>query len=156
MSTLNIQAQNQKGSNWEARKTGNEYIVSVKTGAKVSETLTDFAKSQHLTAGEVTGIGAVKSATLRFFDPKTKQYEDKTFDEQMEISNLSGNISVIEGDVFLHLHATLGRKDYTALAGHLQEATINGAGEFFFKPEATKIVKTKNEDIGLNIYDFNQ
>ena len=72
----------------------------------------------------------------------------------MEISNLSGNISQAEGKLLLHLHITLGRKDYSALAGHLLDAKIRGAGEFFVYPINSKVVKVKNEDVGLYFYDF--
>jgi predicted DNA-binding protein with PD1-like motif len=72
----------------------------------------------------------------------------------MEISNLSGNISQAEGKLLLHLHITLGRKDYTALAGHLLDAKIRGAGEFFVYPINSKVFKVKNEDVGLYFYDF--
>lgn len=74
----------------------------------------------------------------------------------MEMSNLSGNISEAEGKPLLHLHATFGKSDYTALAGHLEDAKIRGAGEFFIYPLNTCVVKVKNENIGLNIYDFKQ
>ncbi len=72
----------------------------------------------------------------------------------MEISNLSGNISEADGKLLLHLHITLGRKDYTALAGHLLDAKIRGAAEFFVYPINSKVVKVKNEDVGLYFYDF--
>lgn len=106
--------------------------------------------------GEVTGIGAVDEATLRFFVPSTKKYVDKTFKEQMEVTNISGNVSVIGGEPLLHLHITLGREDYTALAGHLLDARIRGAGEFIFYPLTTRVVKIKDEEIGINLYNFEE
>ena len=96
----------------------------------------------------------MSEATLRFFNPSTKKYVDKTFKEQMEVTNISGNVSEIEGKSTLHLHITLGREDYTALAGHLLDAKIQGAAEFIFYPLNTRVVKVKNEEIGINLYDF--
>ncbi|PWN71552.1 DNA-binding protein [Chryseobacterium phosphatilyticum] len=149
-----MEIQNLKGNNWLARKVNSVYIVSINNHSNVVEALTDFIQNQRIYAGEVTGIGAVSEATLRFFNPIKKNYVDKTFNEQMEISNISGNVSEIAGKQTLHLHITLGREDYTALAGHLLEAKISGAGEFIFYPLDTRMVKTKNEDIGINFYDF--
>jgi predicted DNA-binding protein with PD1-like motif len=54
------------------------------------------------------------------------------------------------------MHITLGRSDYSALAGHLMDAKIRGAGEFFVYPLDARIVKVKNEDTGLNLYDFDR
>ena len=145
---------NYKGKNWSARKVDHIYIVSLDNHSHIVEGLTDFIQNQNIQAGEVTGIGAVSEATLRFFNPSTKKYVDKTFKEQMEVTNISGNVSEIEGKPTLHLHITLGREDYTALAGHLLEAKIQGAAEFIFYPLNTRIVKIKNEEIGINLYDF--
>ncbi len=149
-----MNAQNFKGKNWSARKVDQNYIVSLDDKSSIVEALTDFVTNQHVQAGEITGIGAVNEVTLRFFDPATKKYVDKTFNEQMEISNITGNVSEVEGKPMLHLHITLGRQDYTALAGHLLDAKIRGAAEFIFYPLNTKAIKVKNEDIGLNFYDF--
>lgn len=145
---------NYKGKHWSARKVGHIYIVSLTNHSNIVEALTDFIQNQNIQAGEVTGIGAVSEATLRFFNPSTKKYVDKTFKEQMEVTNISGNVSEIEGKPTLHLHITLGREDYTALAGHLLEAKIQGAAEFIFYPLNTRVVKIKNEEIGINLYDF--
>ncbi|UKB86197.1 DNA-binding protein [Chryseobacterium sp. MEBOG06] len=151
-----MNVQNLKGNHWSARKVDHIYIVSITNHSHIVETLTDFVQNQKIEAGEVTGIGAVSEATLRFFNPSTKNYVDKTFKEQMEVTNISGNVSEIEGKIMLHLHITLGREDYTALAGHLLEARIQGAAEFIFYPLNTRMVKAKNEETGINLYDFEQ
>lgn len=149
-----MEVQNLKGNNWIARKIGDDYIVSVKNGAKVVETLTDFAVSRGLASGQVSGVGAVNSVTLGFYDMSTKDYAQKTFNEQMEVANIGGNISLVDGKTLLHLHITLGRQDYSALAGHLKEATIHGAGEFFVRSYPVLAVKIKDEALGINFYDF--
>ena len=151
---VTMNAQTLKGNHWTAKSVEGAYIVSIEDRASVLGALTDFLTSQKIQAGQITGIGATNEATLRFFDPGTKKYVDKTFNEQMEISNLSGNISEAESNLLLHLHITLGRKDYTALAGHLLDAKIRGAGEFFVYAINSKVVKVKNEDVGLYFYDF--
>lgn len=154
LTVCHVNAQVLKGDLWTAKKVDAAYIVSVKDKASILEALTDFIKNQQIRSGQVTGIGAVNEATLRFFTPFTKKFVDKTFREQMEISNISGNVSEVDGKPTLHLHTTLGRQDYTALAGHLLDGKIRGAGEFFFYPLNSRIVKTKNEEVGLNFYDF--
>ncbi|MEG0928938.1 PPC domain-containing DNA-binding protein [Chryseobacterium sp.] len=151
-----MSTQNLKGRNWSAKKVDHVYIVSIKNQSSIIEALTDFVRSQGIQAGEVTGIGAIDEVTLRFFVPSTKRYVDKTFKEQMEVTNISGNVSVIGEEPLLHLHITLGREDYTALAGHLLDARIRGAGEFIFYPLNTRAVKSKDEEIGINLYNFEE
>ncbi|HJY11707.1 MAG TPA: PPC domain-containing DNA-binding protein [Flavobacterium sp.] len=143
-----------KGELWTAKKVENKYVVSIKDQSSIVQALTDFVLNQNIKSGQVTGIGAVNEATLRFFDFSTKDYVDKKFDEQMEVTNISGNVSLLDDKPLLHLHITLGRQDYSAIAGHLLDAKIRGAGEFFFYPLTIEIHKFKNEDIGINFYDF--
>ncbi|QES90920.1 DNA-binding protein [Rhizosphaericola mali] len=143
-----------KGNGWTARKVGTTYIVSLNDKTSILEDLTDFVKSEKITAGSIVGIGAINEATLRFFDPTTKNYVDKKFSEQMEVSNITGNISEVLDKPMLHLHVTLGRSDYSALAGHLLDGKIRGAGELYVYPVDSKIIKVKNENVGLNFYDF--
>ena len=92
-------------------ETNDRYALSLDNHVSVVEALTAFCKEKRIEAGTVSGIGAISSATFRFLDPATKQYVDKTFDEQMEITNLTGNISLKDNKPYLHLHATAGRRD---------------------------------------------
>ena len=131
-----------------------KYVVSIANHAEVFETLKQFCIDMDITAGIIHGIGAVSEATLRFFNPITKQYVDKTFTEQMEIANLTGNISTLNGETYLHLHVVLGRTDYTALAGHLLSTKICGAGEFVVEEYFETIERKLDEEIGLNVYDL--
>lgn len=136
------------------KKIGNKYIVSINNHTEIVKALNAFCKEKGILSGSINGIGAIGELTLRFFNPKTKAYDDKTFREQMEISNLTGNISSMNEQVYLHLHITVGRSDYSALAGHLLSAIQNGAGEFVVEDYSERISRTYNPDLGLNIYDF--
>ena len=73
---------------------GDKYIISLENHCEIVEAIATFCRDNNITAGIVGGIGAVNTATLRFFNPSTKKYIDKTFTEQMEIANLTGNIAV--------------------------------------------------------------
>lgn len=146
-------AQNEKNM-YSYKKIGNKYIVSINNHTEIVKALNAFYKEKGILSGSINGIGAIGELTLRFFNPKTKAYDDKTFREQMEISNLTGNISSMNEQVYLHLHITVGRSDYSALAGHLLSAIQNGAGEFVVEDYSERISRTYNPDLGLNIYDF--
>ena len=146
-------AQNEKNM-YSYKKIGNKYIVSINNHTEIVKALNAFCKEKGILSGSINGIGAIGELTLRFFNPKTKAYDDKTFREQMEISNLTGNISSMNEQVYLHLHITVGRSDNSALAGHLLSAIQNGAGEFVVEDYSERISRTYNPDLGLNIYDF--
>ncbi len=136
-------------------ETNDRYALSLDNHVSIMEALTAFCREKRIEAGTVSGIGAISSATFRFLDPATKQYVDKTFDEQMEITNLTGNISLKDNKPYLHLHATAGRRDYTCVGGHLLDARINGACELVVDdfPE-NSFGRRFDEETGLNLYDF--
>ena len=133
----------------------NRYILSIDNHQEIMEALADFCRQKNIVAGEITGIGAICEATFRFLDPATKQYVDKTFEEQMEITNLTGNISVKDGAPYLHVHLTCSRRDYTCLGGHLLKARINGACELFVTDfGSTHAGRKFDPETGLNLYEF--
>lgn len=132
-------------------KSGDRYIVSIDNHQEIVSALKSFCQEQGIMAGTVSGIGAVSEATLRFLDPATKKYVDKTFSEQMEIANLIGNISEKDGEVYLHVHITLGRSDYSVVGGHLLSAVLNGACELVVEKVDTRIGRHFDGETGLNL-----
>ncbi len=131
------------------------YILSIDNHQEIMEALAGFCREQNIVAGEITGIGAICEATFRFLDPATKQYVDKTFGEQMEITNLTGNISVKDGAPYLHVHLTCSRRDYTCIGGHLLKARVNGACELLVKDfGSTHAARKFDPETGLNLYEF--
>ena len=131
------------------------YILSLDNHVSILEALTAFCKEKSIFCGKVSGLGAINSATFRFLDPATKQYVDKTFEEQMEITNLTGNISNKDNQVYLHIHLTCSRRDYTCVGGHMLDARINGTCELFVEDYyLTSAGRRSDEETGLNLYKF--
>ena len=132
------------------------YVLSLDNHVEICEALSEFCKEEEIYAGVVNGLGAICEATFRFLDPATKQYVDKTFSEQMEITNLTGNISRKPDDPhtpYLHIHITASRRDYSCVGGHLLRARINGACELVVQDfwEAT-LDRYFDPQTGLNLY----
>ena len=141
---------------YKYKETSNgRYILSVDNHQEISEALAAFCRERDIRCGIVGGIAAISQATFRFLDPAIKQYVDKTFEEQMEITCLTGNISRKDGEVYLHLHVTASRRDYTCIGGHLLTARVNGACELYVEDYGMDGVDRKfDPETGLNLYDF--
>lgn len=140
---------------YKYKKSGGKYIVSLDNHVSLMEALTAFCRERVMLSASVMGIGAVSSATFRFLDPATKKYVDKTFDEQMELTSIVGNISRKDGEPYLHLHVTASRRDYTCVGGHLLSARVNGACELFVEDYGLDGIGRKfDSETGLNLYDF--
>lgn len=133
----------------------NCYVLSIDNHACIAEALRAFSLEKGIMAGSIGGLGAVSEATFRFLDPATKKYVDKTFREQMEITNLTGNISEKDGAPYLHIHITASRRDYSCIGGHLLDARISGACELFVEafPEAG-VGRYADPETGLNLLVF--
>ena len=133
----------------------NMYVLSLDNHVEVSAAIAAFCAEKGILAGNIVGLGAVSEATFRFLDPNTLKYVDKTFTEQMEITNLTGNISQKDGKPYLHLHITASRRDYTCIGGHLLTAYINGACELYVEafPDAF-VGRYADSQTGINLYQF--
>ena len=101
------------------------FAVVLETGDEVSACLQRFAESERLSAAQVTAIGAFKDAVLTYWDWDTKKYQDIPVREQVEVLSLNGDITLQDSDkIKLHLHTVLGRRDGSAMGGHLKEAHV--------------------------------
>ena len=136
------------------KSSGDKYVVSIDNHEEISSALAAFCRAEGIYAGTVSGLGAICEATFRFLDPATKKYVDKTFREQMEITNLTGNISRKDADVYLHLHITASRRDYSCIGGHLLTAVISGACELVVEKLEGDLPRRFDPETGLNLYDF--
>ena len=131
------------------------YVLSLDNHVEIVEAIAAFCVEKGILAGRVGGLGAVNEAVFRFLDPATKKYVDKAFAEQMEITNLTGNISGKDGKPYLHIHLTCSRRDYTCVGGHLLSARINGACELFVEDFGECGIGRKlDNELGINLYSF--
>ena len=135
------------------------YVLSLDNHVEIAEALAAFCAEKGIMAGTILGLGAINEATFRFLNPATKRYVDKTFAEQMEITNLTGNISQSPDnpvDPYLHIHITASRRDYSCIGGHLLSARVNGACELLVEDFADSyaIGRRFDEETGLNLYQF--
>lgn len=137
------------------KASGGRYLLSIRNHQEIMPALAAFCEEKGIHSGIVGGLAAIGTATFRFFDPGSKQYVDRTFDEQMEVCSLVGNISTSGGRVYLHVHVTASRSDYSCIGGHLLSARVSGACELFVEDYGLEGVGRRFEsETGLNLYDF--
>jgi predicted DNA-binding protein with PD1-like motif len=126
------------------------FAAILQKGDEVMQCLQDFAEREELGAAQMTAIGALSRAKLAYFDWEAKTYEPIAVDEQVEVASLIGDIAVgLDGKPSVHAHAVLGRRDGTAMAGHLQEAHVRPTLEIIVTESPAHLRKTKNDESGL-------
>jgi len=101
------------------------FAVIFDTGDEVIAGLTRFAKEQKLTGSHFTAIGAFRDVVLAYFDWEKKEYLKNPVREQVEVVSLIGDVALDpDGSPKVHAHVVLGRRDGSALGGHLMEAHV--------------------------------
>lgn len=126
------------------------FAVILETGEAVMECLQRFAEAERLTAAQITGIGAFSDAELRYFDWERKEYLPIPVKEQVEVASLLGDVAVSpDGKPALHVHLVLGRRDGTALAGHLAEARVRPTLELIVTESPAHLRKALDPESGL-------
>lgn len=128
-----------------------EYLARLEHGSDWREQIEDFAAERDITAAWFTGLGAVQDAELWFYDQDDLEYEPARFDEPLEVTNCTGNISLLDGDHFAHTHATLSRRSGQALAGHLDRATV-WAGELYIREFDEALVREHDPATDLDLW----
>jgi predicted DNA-binding protein with PD1-like motif len=132
----------------------NGFMIRLERGEEVVETLTRFAEDMNITAGVISGIGAVRNSTLGYFDPDTGEYGKKLIEESCEVANLGGTAGRMDGKPVLHLHATLADKHHHALAGHLFSSTVSATLEVHIAVLPGELTRKKDDVTGLNLLDL--
>lgn len=122
------------------------------TGDKVMAGLQELAARERLTAAQLSAIGAFAEAELAFFDWERKEYLPIPVKEQVEVATMLGDIAVDEeGQPALHVHLVLGRRDGSAVAGHLLEATVRPTLEVVITETPAHLHRRKDAATGLSL-----
>jgi uncharacterized protein len=128
--------------------------IVLATGDEVMGCLMQLAVREGVIAAQFTAIGAFSSAVLGYFDWETKEYRRNPVDEQVEVASLIGDIAVGEdGKTSLHIHCVLGRRDGTALAGHLIEGKVRPTLEVVLVESPAHLRKRHDRESGLALID---
>ncbi len=126
-------------------------VLIVRKGQEVVSSVIEFCGRKGISSAAVTALGALSGVKIAFYDLKSKKYVWKTFDKNVELLNLTGNVAVLEGKPVLHAHVTLSGRDYRAFGGHLGSAVVSGTCEVFITPLKEKLVRQFDSETGLNL-----
>ena len=139
---------------YEFREFGDKYIVKLFKNTEIIAAIKAFCAENNVKPASVSGIGAIKSATFGFFNPETKQYQEKTFSEPREITSLTGTITTKNHQIYPHIHINASNRDYKTIGGHLVSAVISLTGEIIITKINGRVEREFDEEIGLNLFKF--
>jgi len=130
------------------------YQLRIESGEEVGATLKAFFVTNGISFAQMTGLGAVKSATVAYWNSTKQEYETHALEEQMEVISLIGNVSIREGEPFAHIHLGLGRKDLSVIGGHFNAAVAHPMLEIWLTPIDGSVTRTLDESCGLFLMDL--
>lgn len=125
------------------------FVVVLDPGDEAVECLLSFAREHDIRAGEITGLGAFQDVTLGFFDFDRKDYERIRLSEQVEVVSLLGNFATKDGEVKLHPHVVVSKRDGRAFGGHLLEGHVRPTLEVMVTEAPPHLRRQTDPETGL-------
>ena len=126
------------------------FAIIFDTGDDPVAGLQQFARKHNLGGSHFTAIGAFQDVILGYFDWAKKDYLRIPVGEQVEVLSLVGDIAEGEnGEPKLHAHVVLGKRDGTAVGGHLLEARVRPTLEVVLVESPKHLRRKHDRETGL-------
>lgn len=99
-------------------------VIRFDVGEELPDALAEWCSREKIrSAAVVAGIGMLRDIEIGRYDGK--EYHRKAVADSSEILSLQGNVSMKEGEPFVHLHVTLADEELHARGGHLFSGTVS-------------------------------
>jgi predicted DNA-binding protein with PD1-like motif len=137
-----------------AARPGKRVIGRLEKGDDLLAGVTEFCRKNHISAGTVNVIGAVRKAALGYYDQKRKAYDRPIkLKKALELASCSGNISMKDNAIFLHLHAVFSDKRGRTFGGHVLPGTVVFAAEFSIQELiGADLIRMADPGTGLSLW----
>jgi len=134
--------------------TSKELLVRLRQGTDLVRAITELARSKRIEVGSLSAIGALKSARLGYYDQKDREYREIKIDSPHELASCVGNISLKDGEPFVHVHAVLADQAGNTKAGHLLEGIVFAAEVHLHQLQGPKLERKYDEVTGLSLWNI--
>ncbi|MFH1904010.1 MAG: PPC domain-containing DNA-binding protein [bacterium] len=138
----------------KSKRFKNKFILRLDKGEEIVEMLKQFCRKNDIKLGTVSGIGATNKAVIGLFSVETKKYHSKELVGNHEITSLYGNISTMNGEIYLHIHVNLCNSKHNSFGGHLNSAIVSATFEAVIDIIEGEIDRKFSDEIGLNLYEI--
>jgi uncharacterized protein len=128
---------------------GGRYQLRLESGDRVAESLLALLRAERIGYAAISGLGALRWASVSYWHADRREYEAHEMEEQVELVSLVGNAALRDGQPALHLHASLGRSDLSLIGGHFNEGVVHPNCEIWLSVEATPVERAVEPASGL-------
>ena len=134
---------------------GDSYVVVLKLGEELFESLTNFVKQNELKSAWFDGLGAAKEVELGYYRLDDKQYSWKTFVGPLEITGLHGNIVLKDCQPVFHAHGSFADGSYKVIGGHIKRLMVAGTCEILVSKLNLALTRKFDDEVGLELLETN-
>ena len=131
---------------------GDTYMLRIDYGEEILQSLKQMCEQEGIRLAQVSAIGAVDHAIVGVFDLLEKRYHQEETNEFMEIASLSGSVTEMNGQPYIHLHVTLADQKHILHGGHAIELRVGATCEMFVRILDGQVTREKNEELGINLW----
>ena len=135
---------------------GRSLLARLDHGAEIIVQIADLARERNIRAAAISAIGALSRADLGFYDQAGREYMVRGVEGPVEIASCTGNISLLEGEPFVHAHAVLADSSGAVLAGHLVRGTIFAAELYLQELAQADLNRDYDSQTGLKLWGGGQ
>ncbi len=131
-------------------------VARLMPGEDILESIEALADEHGIRSGQISLIGAIKQATLGYFDRHTGEYRDFSIDEDLEVVSCVGNIARLRNDeVAVHAHMVVADEQGKCHGGHLMKGCVVSVTiEVVIIELEGDIYRDKDKATGLNLLDI--
>jgi hypothetical protein len=137
-----------------SKKINDKIIVRIDKGEEIVETLKKVCEEHRVKLGTINGLGATDKVVIGLFNTTEKKFESKEYTGDHEITSITGNITTMNGEIYLHIHVNIADKNNDVYGGHLSSAVISGTCELFINTVDSEIDRVFDNETGLNLLKF--
>jgi hypothetical protein len=83
-----------------------------------------------------------------------RKYLDRDYPGDVELANMTGNVTYVDGEPFTHAHATIMTADFETFSGHLFSARVAVTVEVNLVATDHRIVREQDDETGLKLMEF--
>jgi len=132
---------------------GRVFVCRLAHDADLLTSIREFVEKESIRSGMFHLIGAVKNATVSFYDQQAKKYVDIPFDKPLEVLSCFGNVGKLEDKTVIHAHMTLSDSEGKTYGGHLSEGTtIFSAELILIELKGVNLEREYDPVTGLNLF----
>lgn len=129
-------------------------IVRMDVGEEITAQTKKVAELEHIRLASVSALGAVTDFTVGVFKMDEKKFYGNRFQGAFEIVSLTGTITMMNGEVYTHLHLSAGDDHGHVFGGHLNEGVVGPVCEMVIRVLDGEVNRVFDDTRGINVFDF--